>query len=207
MADADSEPIDAAAFPCSLYVCPSKAPHRPQILTALGHSRTISIPFPTARLAHTALRALRVDKELSPLVRRSFDLASPLSSSTVTRSSTDQTTSPADPAPTKSTAEATPPAQDDEKTVLVTHYAATTNRMLRVATNGFFESAGVVLAAMRELDVDVAGAEWRGDWDAESAAGDGEKDEREEEEGQLQRDVRELSRVQGLEAGEAGRIG
>lgn len=41
------------------------------------------------------------------------------------------------------------------KTVLTTIYAATTNRMLRVAVNGFLESLGVVLAVMEELDVDV----------------------------------------------------
>ncbi|KAJ2907070.1 hypothetical protein MKZ38_008638 [Zalerion maritima] len=33
-------------------------------------SITVDIPFPTARLASVALRALRVDKELSPLVSR-----------------------------------------------------------------------------------------------------------------------------------------
>ncbi|KAL5119559.1 hypothetical protein ACEQ8H_002405 [Pleosporales sp. CAS-2024a] len=34
-------------------------------------------------------------------------------------------------------------------------YAATTNRMLRVAVNGFIESVGVVVGAMKDLDVDV----------------------------------------------------
>jgi len=56
--------------------------------------------------------------------------------------------------------------------------------MLRVATNGFFESVGVVLACMRELDVDVAEEEWVGEGNAE---------------------VDELKRVQGLE--ERGVIG
>ena len=32
--------------------------------------RTLDVPFPTSRLASIALRALGVDKELSPLVRR-----------------------------------------------------------------------------------------------------------------------------------------
>lgn len=41
------------------------------------------------------------------------------------------------------------------KTVLETTYRATTNRMLRVAVNGFMESLGVVLGVMEELDVDV----------------------------------------------------
>ncbi|KAF2648322.1 Pcc1-domain-containing protein [Lophiostoma macrostomum CBS 122681] len=40
-------------------------------------------------------------------------------------------------------------------TVLRVDYSATTNRMLRVAVNGFFESVRVVLDVMRELDVDV----------------------------------------------------
>jgi EKC/KEOPS complex subunit PCC1/LAGE3 len=44
---------------------------------------------------------------------------------------------------------------DEEKTVLRTEYQATTNRMLRVAVNGFFESLNVVVQVMEELDVDV----------------------------------------------------
>ncbi len=36
-----------------------------------------------------------------------------------------------------------------------TEYKATTNRMLRVAVNGFFESLNVVVQVMEELDVDV----------------------------------------------------
>jgi EKC/KEOPS complex subunit PCC1/LAGE3 len=34
-------------------------------------------------------------------------------------------------------------------------YAAATNRMLRVAVNGFFESLRVVVHVMEELDLDV----------------------------------------------------
>lgn len=45
--------------------------------------------------------------------------------------------------------------QQDDKTILRTEYKATTNRMLRVAVNGFMESLGVVLGVMEELDVDV----------------------------------------------------
>ena len=93
----------------------------------------IDIPFPTAHLAQTALRALAVDVEPSPLVRRSFALASPSSND-----------------------------ENDEKTVLRVDYAADTNRMLRVAVNGFFESVGVVVGVMRELDVDVIGGEVEG---------------------------------------------
>ncbi len=44
---------------------------------------------------------------------------------------------------------------DEDLTVLRTEYKATTNRMLRVAVNGFMESLGVVVGVMEELDVDV----------------------------------------------------
>ena len=88
----------------------------------------ISIPLPTPRLALTALRALQVDSELSPLVRRSFSVAS---DSTVL------------------------PDSGADEMVLRTEYMATTNRMLRVAVNGFLESLGVVLRTMEELDADV----------------------------------------------------
>lgn len=44
---------------------------------------------------------------------------------------------------------------EQEKTILKTEYKATTNRMLRVAVNGFFESLGTVVQVMEELDVDV----------------------------------------------------
>ena len=81
------------------------------------------MPLPDHRLASTALRALQVDAELSPLVKRQFSLAG------------DST--------------------DEEKIILRTEYRATTNRMLRVAVNGFMESLGVVLQVMEELDVDV----------------------------------------------------
>lgn len=48
---------------------------------------------------------------------------------------------------------------DKELTILRTEYKATTNRMLRVAVNGFMESLGVVLGVMEELDVDVMAEE------------------------------------------------
>jgi len=35
-------------------------------------NRVLDVPFPTARLATVGLRALSVDKELSPLVHREF---------------------------------------------------------------------------------------------------------------------------------------
>jgi EKC/KEOPS complex subunit PCC1/LAGE3 len=78
------------------------------------------------------LQALRVDKELSPLVHRDFTIV------------------PAPAEPWNGSSEA-----QTEKTVLRTEYKATTNRMLRVAVNGFMESLTVVLAVMEELDLDI----------------------------------------------------
>jgi EKC/KEOPS complex subunit PCC1/LAGE3 len=94
----------------------------------------IRIPFPTSHLAHTALRAISADKELSSLVSRSFDL---------------EADSPIRQSPTQLE------AAEDDTTVLVVLYTAATNRMLRVAVNGFFESLRVVLHVMEELDLDV----------------------------------------------------
>lgn len=48
-----------------------------------------------------------------------------------------------------------PSSEQEDATVLRTIYRATTNRMLRVSVNGFFESLNVVLQVMQELDVDV----------------------------------------------------
>ncbi|KAI4952611.1 hypothetical protein J4E91_003083 [Alternaria rosae] len=42
-----------------------------------------------------------------------------------------------------------------EQNVLQVNYAATTNRMLRVAVNGFIESIGVVIGVMKDLDTDI----------------------------------------------------
>lgn len=72
------------------------------------------------------------------------------------------------------------------KTVLVTHYRATTNRMLRVAVNGFFESLGVVFDCMRELDVDAVARDWVGAFASNAEDNEG-------------KEVRQLERVQGLE--------
>ena len=112
--------------------------------TRLIVTRTICVPLPTHRLASSALRALSVDAELSPLVRRSFSLAEP---GTLTQIGVEAQ------APVDGHG---PPTEDREKmTILRTEYKATTNRMLRVAVNGFMESLGVVLGVMEELDVDV----------------------------------------------------
>ena len=121
-------------FPCSLcVVCVSTFP------LFLTLRRVIDIPLPTQRLASSALRAIEVDAELSPLVRRQFSLTKVNAPSNVNGSSDHA-------------------SHDDQATVLRTEYKATTNRMLRVAVNGFMESLGVVLQVMEELDVDVLDA-------------------------------------------------
>lgn len=90
-------------------------------------------------LASTARLALSVDAELSPLVRRSFALVAPSAQDAASSSSS------APPSSSSST----------DKSVLQVNYAATTNRMLRVAVNGIIESLGVVIGVMKDLDVDV----------------------------------------------------
>ncbi|KAI0395738.1 transcription factor Pcc1-domain-containing protein [Xylariaceae sp. FL0594] len=84
----------------------------------------IDVPFPTSRLASTALQALQVDKELSSLVSRSFSLTPSTSA----------------------------PEGHTEMSILRAHYKATTNRMLRVAVNSFMESLSLVIEVMEELD-------------------------------------------------------
>ncbi|KAJ6179967.1 hypothetical protein N7519_010428 [Penicillium mononematosum] len=108
-------------------------------------SLTISLPLPTNRLASCALRALEVDAELSPLVRRTLTLVAP-----------------AVEAPSEPQEKRQKQDPDESKTVLKITYTATTNRMLRVSVNGFMESLGVVLGVMAELDVDVLKAEMEG---------------------------------------------
>ncbi|KAI8632552.1 transcription factor Pcc1-domain-containing protein [Xylariaceae sp. FL1651] len=89
---------------------------------------TIEVPFPTHRLASTALQALQVDKELSPLVTRIFSLG----------------------ARRENVTEA-----NKESYILRAEYKATTNRMLRVAVNSFMESLNLIIEVMEELDEDV----------------------------------------------------
>ena len=122
--------------------------------------RIISVPLPTHRLASSALRALSVDAEISPLVHRSFSLAS--SDASYSDSSNGSRIADAK-APLNGDGalalEAGCAVDDEELTILRTEYKATTNRMLRVAVNGFMESLGVVLGVMEELDVDVLAEE------------------------------------------------
>ncbi|KAI5923373.1 Pcc1-domain-containing protein [Camillea tinctor] len=92
---------------------------------------TIEVPFPTPRLASIALKALQVDKELSPLVKRNFYVNPSASGST---------------------------QENLESCILRIEYKATTNRMLRVAVNSFMESLNLVIEVMEELDEDVLAA-------------------------------------------------
>ena len=126
----------------------------------MSHS-IISIPLPTHRLASSALRALSVDAELSPLVHRSLSLASPNVSHGYITSSSTSTDAGSRLNGDAAFAKQTKLQEDDDEslTVLRTEYKATTNRMLRVAVNGFMESFGVVLGVMEELDVDVLSKE------------------------------------------------
>ncbi|KAI1804111.1 Pcc1-domain-containing protein [Daldinia bambusicola] len=93
---------------------------------------TIEVPFPTPRLASIALKALQVDKELSPLVKRTFSIG---------QSSEDTSSG------------------DIGGNILRTEYKATTNRMLRVAVNSFMDSLNLVIEVMQELDTDVLDTE------------------------------------------------
>ncbi|KAL9036013.1 MAG: hypothetical protein Q9180_004543 [Flavoplaca navasiana] len=102
----------------------------------------------------SALRALQVDAELSPLVRRSFSLVSLAENDAQYANGFAHAHLPNGDAST-STGASNDHTSPEEMTVLRTEYKATTNRMLRVSVNGFFESMGVVLGVMQELDVDV----------------------------------------------------
>jgi EKC/KEOPS complex subunit PCC1/LAGE3 len=101
-------------------------------------SITLNVPFPTTRLATTALKAIQVDPELSPLVRRQLTVV---------------------PAPTSKSTQGSPNGQDAgvdaDAQLLEVQYKATTNRMLRVAVNGFMESLKLVVEVMEQLDTDV----------------------------------------------------
>lgn len=107
-----------------------------QRLTACS---TIDLPLPSTRLATAALNTLQVDKELSPLVKRSFAVVK--SGETAEGNVSHDGTA----------------LSATNVVVLRTQYKATTNRMLRVAVNGFMESLSVVIGVMAELDVDVIG--------------------------------------------------
>ena len=80
-----------------------------------------------------------MDAEVSPLVNRSFSVeahSTSLTNGSITTSTTQDET-------------------DSRPANLIVVYKATTNRMLRVAVNGFMESLSLVLDVMEGLDVDV----------------------------------------------------
>ncbi|GAB7365666.1 hypothetical protein MBLNU230_g7007t1 [Neophaeotheca triangularis] len=128
-------------------------------------SLTIHIPFPTHRLASAALGTLSVDRELSDLVTRSFTLVAPdaaqsvqsdpLKGSLLVNAAPTEPVQPSDSSTIATEKLPNATSADESKTVLRTEYKATTNRMLRVAVNGFFESLGVIVHVMEELDSDV----------------------------------------------------
>ena len=120
----------------------------------LINRRIISIPLPTHRLASSALRALQVDQELSPLVRRTFSLTTP-EWSHADNNQSEIKGSVNTKSKNESDIESRATISEQDKNVLRVQYLATTNRMLRVAVNGFMESLGVVLGVMGELDVDI----------------------------------------------------
>lgn len=105
----------------------------------LNEYRTIDLPLPSHRLASAALQTLQVDEELSPLVNRTFSLGNAKEVPTKERNGDLRS--------------------EEDKCILRTEYKATTNRMLRVAVNGFMESLSVVLGVMEELDIDVLSTE------------------------------------------------
>lgn len=123
-------------FPCALYVMHPDTTDLPLPCLALDTDvcmlffcSTVDVPFPTPRLASIALKALQVDKELSPLVRRTFSIAT--------------------------SEESLAKEEGAEGNILRTEYRATTNRMLRVAVNSFMESLYLVIEVMEQLDEDV----------------------------------------------------
>jgi EKC/KEOPS complex subunit PCC1/LAGE3 len=89
------------------------------------------------------MRALQVDAELSPLVQRHFAMTAPESDRDGAQNSGHLNRAG---------------VEEGARSILRTEYKATTNRMLRVAVNGFMESLGVVLGVMEDLDLDVLSA-------------------------------------------------
>ena len=113
---------------------------------------TIDLPLPTQRLASAALQALQVDAELSPLVQRTLSLVASSADGSNSTLEGNEVGGGGEEEEEEALAIATGGC---DVVVLRTQYKATTNRMLRVAVNGFMESLGVVLGVMEELDVDV----------------------------------------------------
>ncbi|KAI7768014.1 hypothetical protein ACKAV7_001005 [Fusarium commune] len=109
-------------FPCSMQATPLSCDD--------DDPNVLNVPFPTARLATTALKAIQVDPELSPLVRRQLTVV---------------------PVPTST--QGSPSGGDTDVRLLEVQYRATTNRMLRVAVNGFMESLKLVVEIMEHSGI------------------------------------------------------
>jgi EKC/KEOPS complex subunit PCC1/LAGE3 len=107
-------------------------------LSRLCAGSQIDVPFPTARLASIAIKAMAVDRELSPLVRREF-------------STVDVASASGGPARLDHGGGDDVTAQN----VMRVLYEATTNRMLRVSVNSFMDSLSLILEVMERLDADV----------------------------------------------------
>lgn len=129
------------------------------------------MPFPTARLSSVAHRALAVDRELSPLVRRRFSVSTVAATASNSDAGPGTASTDDDPAAEGAHPDAGAQAQaqalahdmlDPGACVLRVHYRATTNRMLRVALNSFMDSLALVLEVMEKLDADVLEAQLRG---------------------------------------------
>ncbi|CCT62393.1 hypothetical protein FPRO06_00963 [Fusarium proliferatum] len=119
-------------FPCSMQATHPLSCDDDDPKSEATKANVLNVPFPTARLATTALKAIQVDPELSPLVRRQLTVV---------------------PAPTST--HGSPSGGDADVQLLEVQYRATTNRMLRVAVNGFMESLKLVVEVMEQLDTDV----------------------------------------------------
>ncbi|KAI9882904.1 MAG: hypothetical protein M1823_005343 [Watsoniomyces obsoletus] len=98
------------------------------------------------RLASCAVRALEVDQELSSRVRRSLTARSRPRPSTSGGDGDSEAVSNTDAT-----------ADDAVEAELSALFEASTNRLLRVAVNGYMESLRLVIGVMEELDVDVLG--------------------------------------------------
>ncbi|UNI14903.1 hypothetical protein JDV02_001483 [Purpureocillium takamizusanense] len=133
---------DDASFPCSI---------------------ALRVPLPSARLASTALRALEVDPELSPLVRRHLSVGTAAAADDVIDTTTaaaaavgaEQRVAGVVVAVGGGEEETVQEENNEALKVLHVDYRATTNRMLRVAVNSFLDSLKLVLEVMEQLDVDV----------------------------------------------------
>lgn len=109
------------------------------------------------------MKALAVDKELSPLVQRRFSTVTAASTTNSSGGSGSGSGSGSTGTGTSTSISISKGLDDgDDECVLRVHYRATTNRMLRVAVNSFMDSLALILEVMEKLDVDVLEAQHAG---------------------------------------------